>query len=95
MNNSRRRFLQIAGVATLGLGAKPVLDAFAAEPAVIRRYAKGSVDAGNMIFLDLKIHLAAHTTVRAGAADSFLIIGHDELLFACRSRRLRALIWSC
>ena len=30
MNNSRRRFLQIAGVSALGLGAKPVLDAFAA-----------------------------------------------------------------
>jgi Fe-S-cluster-containing dehydrogenase component len=31
MKNSRRRFLQIAGVSALGLGAKPVLDAFAAE----------------------------------------------------------------
>ena len=30
MNNSRRRFLQIAGVSALGLGAKPVLNAFAA-----------------------------------------------------------------
>ena len=30
MKNSRRRFLQIAGVSVLGLGAKPVLDAFAA-----------------------------------------------------------------
>ena len=30
MKNSRRRFLQIAGVSALGLGAKPVLDAFAA-----------------------------------------------------------------
>jgi len=29
MKNSRRRFLQIAGVSALGLGAKPVLDAFA------------------------------------------------------------------
>lgn len=33
MKNSRRRFLQIAGVSALGLGAKPVLDAFAAEGA--------------------------------------------------------------
>ena len=31
MNNSRRRFLQIAGVSALGLGAKPVLNAFAAD----------------------------------------------------------------
>ncbi len=31
MKNSRRRFLQIAGVSALGLGAKPVLDAFASE----------------------------------------------------------------
>ncbi|MFO7715955.1 sulfate reduction electron transfer complex DsrMKJOP subunit DsrO [Desulfosarcina sp.] len=30
MKNSRRRFLQIAGVSALGLGAKPVLNAFAA-----------------------------------------------------------------
>lgn len=30
MKYSRRRFLQIAGVSALGLGAKPVLDAFAA-----------------------------------------------------------------
>ncbi|MBC2709590.1 MAG: 4Fe-4S dicluster domain-containing protein [Desulfosarcina sp.] len=29
MKNSRRRFLQIAGVSALGLGAKPVLNAFA------------------------------------------------------------------
>jgi len=33
MKNSRRRFLQIAGVSALGLGAKPVLDAFASEGA--------------------------------------------------------------
>ena len=33
MKNSRRRFLQIAGVSALGLGAKPVLDAFASESA--------------------------------------------------------------
>ena len=31
MKNSRRRFLQIAGVSALGLGAKPVLNAFASE----------------------------------------------------------------
>ena len=31
MKNSRRRFLQVAGVSALGLGAKPVLDAFASE----------------------------------------------------------------
>lgn len=31
MKDSRRRFLQIAGVSALGLGAKPVLDAFASE----------------------------------------------------------------
>ena len=30
MKNSRRRFLQIAGVSALGLGAKPVFNAFAA-----------------------------------------------------------------
>lgn len=30
MKNSRRRFLRIAGVSALGLGAKPVLNAFAA-----------------------------------------------------------------
>ena len=30
MKNSRRRFLQIAGVSALGLGATPVLNAFAA-----------------------------------------------------------------
>jgi [DsrC]-trisulfide reductase subunit O len=33
MKNSRRRFLQIAGVSALGLGAKPVLNAFASEGA--------------------------------------------------------------
>jgi molybdopterin-containing oxidoreductase family iron-sulfur binding subunit len=33
MKNSRRRFLRIAGVSALGLGAKPVLDAFAAAGA--------------------------------------------------------------
>ena len=33
MKNSRRRFLQIAGVSALGLGAKPVLNAFAAAGA--------------------------------------------------------------
>jgi molybdopterin-containing oxidoreductase family iron-sulfur binding subunit len=33
MNNSRRRFLQIAGVSALGLGAKPVLNAFASAGA--------------------------------------------------------------
>ncbi|MDX2439984.1 MAG: 4Fe-4S dicluster domain-containing protein [Desulfobacterales bacterium] len=31
MESSRRRFLQIAGISALGLGAKPVLDAFAKE----------------------------------------------------------------
>ena len=31
MKNSRRRFLQIAGVSALGLGATPVLNAFASE----------------------------------------------------------------
>jgi Fe-S-cluster-containing dehydrogenase component len=31
MKSSRRRFLQIAGISALGLGAKPVLDAFAKE----------------------------------------------------------------
>ncbi|BBO68258.1 4Fe-4S ferredoxin [Desulfosarcina alkanivorans] len=48
MKNSRRRFLQIAGVSALGLGAKPVLDAFAAEGAGAGyRLAKGedSLDA--------------------------------------------------
>ena len=33
MKNSRRRFLQIAGVSALGLGANPVLNAFASEDA--------------------------------------------------------------
>lgn len=33
MKNSRRRFLRIAGVSALGLGAKPVFDAFAAAGA--------------------------------------------------------------
>ena len=33
MKNSRRRFLQIAGVSALGLGATPVLNAFASEGA--------------------------------------------------------------
>ncbi|MDL2329372.1 4Fe-4S dicluster domain-containing protein [Desulfosarcina sp. OttesenSCG-928-A07] len=33
MENSRRRFLQIAGVSALGLGATPVLNAFAASGA--------------------------------------------------------------
>ncbi len=33
MNNSRRRFLQIAGVSALGLGAKPVFNAFASAGA--------------------------------------------------------------
>jgi Fe-S-cluster-containing dehydrogenase component len=43
MKNSRRRFLQIAGVSALGLGAKPVLDAFASEGAAGAGYhvAKG------------------------------------------------------
>jgi molybdopterin-containing oxidoreductase family iron-sulfur binding subunit len=43
MKNSRRRFLQIAGVSALGLGAKPVLNAFAAEGATGADYhvAKG------------------------------------------------------
>ena len=43
MKNSRRRFLQIAGVSALGLGTKPVLNAFATEAAQGDRYhvAKG------------------------------------------------------
>jgi Fe-S-cluster-containing dehydrogenase component len=38
MKNSRRRFLQIAGVSALGLGAKPVLNAFASEGANVAGY---------------------------------------------------------
>lgn len=36
MKSSRRRFLQIAGISALGLGTKPVLDAFAKEEAEIQ-----------------------------------------------------------
>jgi hypothetical protein len=31
MKNSRRNFLKIAGISALGLGAKPVFDAFASS----------------------------------------------------------------